>query len=61
MTVVVDGHGADGNAIARSAADAPEIDGTVLIRQGSKLATGTFARVVITAATEHDLAARVAR
>ena len=61
MTVLVDGHDADGNAIARSAADAPEIDGTVAIRQGATLATGTFARVVITAATEHDLAARIAR
>jgi ribosomal protein S12 methylthiotransferase len=61
MTVLVDGHAADGSAVARSAADAPDIDGTVVIRHGAKLATGAFARVVITAATEHDLAARVAR
>jgi len=61
LTVLVDGHAEDGTAVARSAADAPDIDGTVTIRQGRKLATGTFARVVVTAATEHDLAARVAR
>jgi len=61
MTVLVDGHAEDGTAIARSAADAPDIDGTVTISKGAKLAAGTFARVVVIAATEHDLAARVAR
>jgi len=61
LTVLVDGHTEDGTAVARSAADAPDIDGTVTIAHGKKLAAGTFARVVVTAATEHDLAARVAR
>ena len=59
LTVLVDGH--DGKtAIARSAADAPEIDGVVRIAGGAKLATGTFARVTVTGATEHDLTARFA-
>ncbi len=61
MTVLIDGHTDDGTAIARSAADAPEIDGSVRVADGVKLAPGTFARVTVTAASEHDLAARVAR
>ena len=57
MTVLVDGH--DGKtAIARSAADAPEIDGTVRIANGAKLPVGSFARVTVTGASEHDLRAR---
>ena len=58
LTVLVDGHDGD-FAVARSAADAPEIDGTVRITNGARLATGTFARVAVTAASEHDLRARV--
>jgi len=61
MTVLVDGHTEDGSAVARSAADAPDIDGTVTIPRGKKLAVGAFARVVVTAATAHDLTARIAR
>ncbi|NDP42921.1 MAG: 30S ribosomal protein S12 methylthiotransferase RimO [Aromatoleum sp.] len=61
MTVLIDGHADDGTAIARSAADAPEIDGSVRVADGVKLAPGTFARVTVTGASEHDLAARVAR
>jgi len=45
---------------ARSAADAPEIDGVVTIDGGGKLAAGDFARVTITSAGEHDLRGRVA-
>jgi ribosomal protein S12 methylthiotransferase len=48
-------------AVARSAADAPEIDGTVRITGGSRLVPGQFARVTISAADEHDLRARIAR
>jgi ribosomal protein S12 methylthiotransferase len=60
MTVLVDGH--DGTAaIARSAGDAPEIDGIVRIAGGSHLAAGTFATVRITATSEHDLAGHVAQ
>jgi ribosomal protein S12 methylthiotransferase len=54
MTVLVDEVGKDG-AIARSAADAPEIDGRVIIRQGSKLKAGEFAEVKVTRADAHDL------
>ena len=54
MTVLVDEVGKDG-AIARSAADAPEIDGRVIIRQGSKLKTGEFTEVKVTRADAHDL------
>ncbi len=50
----------NGRAIARSAADAPEIDGTVTIEGGGDLAVGTFARVKITGSSEHDLSAHVA-
>jgi len=60
MTVLVDGHDPDGTALARSAADAPEIDGTVRIEGGAALAPGSFARVTITGAAEHDLRARIA-
>ncbi len=42
-------------AIARSAADAPEIDGQVYILDGQHLQAGEFADVKITAADEHDL------
>ena len=51
---------ADGRATARSAADAPEIDGVVHIEDGSDLAVGDFARVRIVASGEHDLTARQA-
>jgi ribosomal protein S12 methylthiotransferase len=54
MTVLVDAVGKDG-AIARSAADAPEIDGRVIIRQGAKLKPGEFAEVKVTRADAHDL------
>jgi len=49
---------ADGRATARSAADAPEIDGLVIIEDGRGLAAGEFARVQIVASGEHDLVAR---
>jgi ribosomal protein S12 methylthiotransferase len=48
----------DGVAIARSAGDAPEIDGVVRIRGGAKLKAGEFAAVEITAAGTYDLEAR---
>ena len=48
-------------AIARSASDAPEIDGTVRIRAAKGLMAGSFAEVEITAAGPYDLEARVAR
>jgi ribosomal protein S12 methylthiotransferase len=57
IPVLVDAHGEAGTAIARSAADAPEIDGIVTIRDGKALAVGEFARVVVTGSTAHDLEA----
>jgi ribosomal protein S12 methylthiotransferase len=59
IKVLVDEASADG-AVARSAADAPEIDGTVLIADGQKLKPGQFVDVVVESASEHDLHARLA-
>jgi ribosomal protein S12 methylthiotransferase len=42
-------------AIARSASDAPEIDGLVYVRGGKRLKPGEFARVRITRSDQHDL------
>jgi ribosomal protein S12 methylthiotransferase len=50
----------DGVALARSSADAPEIDGVVRIRGVGALAPGQFARVRVTSAGAHDLEARLA-
>ena len=44
--------------IARSAGDAPEIDGVVRIRGAARLKVGEFAAVEITAADTYDLEAR---
>ncbi len=58
QTVLVDEVDADG-AIARSKADAPEIDGIVRIDDGQKLKPGQFADVTVIHADEHDLIARL--
>ncbi len=55
MTVLVDAH-QDGSSIARSAADAPEIDGNVIILN-QQLPIGEFAEVTITDADQYDLIA----
>ena len=59
IKVLVDEANAAG-AIARSAADAPEIDGTVLIADGQHLKPGQFVDVLVEAASEHDLHGRLA-
>jgi ribosomal protein S12 methylthiotransferase len=61
MRVLVDSI-EDGSAMARSEADAPEIDGVVRIRGrgAAKLPVGEFAEVTVTAASEYDLEARLA-
>ena len=59
LTVLVDSVSEDG-AIARSAADAPEIDGVVHVAPHASLKQGEFAEVRITAADTHDLEGRVA-
>jgi ribosomal protein S12 methylthiotransferase len=51
----------DGIAIARSASDAPEIDGTVRIRAGGGLKVGDFAEVRIVKSGAYDLEARLPR
>jgi ribosomal protein S12 methylthiotransferase len=56
-TVLVDARADDGTLIARSRADAPEIDGVVLVA-GAAVPPGTLLEVEITGATEHDLFAR---
>jgi ribosomal protein S12 methylthiotransferase len=54
MTVLVDAiEGKE--AIARSSADAPEIDGVVHIARGGKLPVGEFTRVRVTRTDQHDL------
>jgi ribosomal protein S12 methylthiotransferase len=56
LTVLVDEVGADG-AVARSAADAPEIDGLVRVADGRSLKPGQFVEVRVTGADAHDLEA----
>jgi ribosomal protein S12 methylthiotransferase len=58
LTVLVDAIDS-GQAIARSPADAPEIDGTVRIRNGGELRVGEFTKVRITGSSQHDLTAVV--
>jgi ribosomal protein S12 methylthiotransferase len=59
MEVLVDG--VEKNvAVARSMADAPEIDGVVHIAKGGKLPVGEFVDVEITGSSDHDLEARIA-
>jgi ribosomal protein S12 methylthiotransferase len=59
LTVLVDEVTAD-DAIARSSADAPEIDGIVHVAPGPGLKAGEFATVRVTRAGTHDLWAEVA-
>ncbi|HUA81740.1 MAG TPA: 30S ribosomal protein S12 methylthiotransferase RimO [Dyella sp.] len=54
IKVLVDEASAEG-AIARSSADAPEIDGLVRIANGQQLKPGQFVNVVVESADEHDL------
>ena len=60
QTVLVDDVDEYG-AIARSSADAPEIDGIVRIDDGHKLKPGQFAQVEIVHADQHDLIGRLVR
>ena len=54
FTVLVDGHDGD-YAIARSMADAPDIDGKVYLRDGMLLKPGDFVDVKIESYDQHDL------
>lgn len=59
LTVLVDAH-EGAHSIARSSADAPEIDGVVVI-ENQQLPVGEFTEVDIVAADEHDLWAKPAK
>jgi ribosomal protein S12 methylthiotransferase len=59
ITVLVDEVDEEG-AIARSSADAPEIDGLVYIEDGQQLKVGDLVEVRITESDEHDLWAEIA-
>ena len=62
LRVLVDHVDPVDGAVARSAADAPEIDGVVRIaKPGKKLQTGDWAEVQITGADAYDLSAKIAR
>jgi ribosomal protein S12 methylthiotransferase len=52
---------ADGVAQARSAAEAPDIDGVIRIPARSRLQAGEFAEVEIVASDSYDLAGRLAK
>jgi ribosomal protein S12 methylthiotransferase len=54
ITVLVD-EIRTGSAVARSSADAPEIDGVVHVAPNPKLSVGTFAKVRVIRAGTHDL------
>jgi ribosomal protein S12 methylthiotransferase len=58
-TVLIDEVVAEG-AVARSRADAPEIDGQVFIDGATHLQAGEFADVVIEETDEHDMWAHLA-
>jgi ribosomal protein S12 methylthiotransferase len=56
--VVVEGRAGNkpaATAIARSHADAPEIDGIVRVKKAKGAAAGDLLRVTVTAADAHDL------
>jgi ribosomal protein S12 methylthiotransferase len=59
IQVLVDSVSAEG-AVARSAADAPEIDGLVYVTDGQGLKVGDFATVRVTDSDAHDLRAETA-
>ena len=57
MTVLID-EITDEGVVARSYADAPEIDGVVLIKETGRVKAGDFMEIEVSAADEHDLYAR---
>jgi ribosomal protein S12 methylthiotransferase len=59
MLVLVD-EADDENAVGRSQADAPEIDGVVRVKGAKRARPGDFLKVRVTGADEHDLAATLA-
>ncbi len=59
LQVIVDGISEDGHALARSKAEAPDVDGWVIIENQQQLVSGEFVTVKITDADEHDLWAKL--
>jgi len=59
LRVLVDAAGA-GGAVARSSADAPEIDGVVHVAADPRLKVGEFYEVLVESSDTHDLHARLA-
>ena len=55
LDVIIDDVDEDGGATGRSQADAPEIDGSVFLRDAGGLAQGDIVPVLIEDADEHDL------
>lgn len=55
VRVLVDSVRADGTAVARSVADAPEIDGHVYVRNARSLKAGDFAEVRVERTDAYDL------
>ncbi len=55
LSVIVDAVDEEGGATGRSAADAPEIDGEVFLRDAGHLTVGDIVPVTIEDADEHDL------
>ena len=55
LQVIVDGISEAGHVLARSKAEAPEVDGWVIIKDQSNLVSGEFVNVKIIDADEHDL------
>ncbi|MBM3265935.1 MAG: TRAM domain-containing protein [candidate division Zixibacteria bacterium] len=60
VQVLVDEVDADGEAVGRTEADAPEVDNEVLL-SGNDLVPGTFVEAAITDALEYDLVGSVVR
>ena len=60
LEVLVDEVGPDG-VVGRSYADAPEIDGRVILKGGAKLKAGQRVMATVTAADTHDLYATVVK
>jgi ribosomal protein S12 methylthiotransferase len=59
MQVLVEKEAEPGIYVARSAFQAPEVDGSVLIRTDQRLAAGTFRRVKVVETLDYDLIAEL--
>jgi len=59
VEVVIDGPDEHAGLLARSYAEAPEVDGIIHIATRTPLAPGSRARVRIVSASEHDLGAEL--